>query len=156
MAATQPDINSLLIPLSGQQMIVPQTGLAEVISREPATELEGGAAGWLRGTINWRGQQIPVISVEQLCGRDAPDVTKDSRYVVLYAVERIPGLNYYAVEVTGIPHPMRLHDGNLLKGGSGVPGCKAIAMNVLADGDEAVLLDNRFIEQEISGQLQRL
>ena len=155
MAATQAEINSLIIPLSGQKMVVPQTGLAEVISRSPATELEGGAA-WLRGTINWRGQQIPVVSLEQMCGREAPEITKDSRYVVLYAIERIPGLSYYAVEVSGIPHPLRLHDGNLLKGGSGEAGCKAVAMNVLAEGEEAMLLDNRYIEQEISGQLQRL
>ena len=155
MAATQPEINSLIIPLAGQKMVVPQSGLAEVISREEAKPLEGGAH-WLRGTINWRGQQIPVISLEQLCGRDAAQVSKDSRFIVLYAVERLPGLNYFAVEVSGIPHPLRLHDGNLLKGGSQDSACMAVAMNVLAEGEEAVMLNAPYIEQQISEQLQRL
>jgi chemosensory pili system protein ChpC len=74
----------------------------------------------------------------------------------LYAVERLPGLNYYAVEVSGIPHPLRLHDGNLLKGGSQDSACMAVAMNVLAEGEEAVMLNAPYIEQQISEQLQRL
>ena len=155
MVATNPIINSLIIPLYEQQFIVPQTGLAEVISRE-TPEPVGSAASWLKGMIHWRGQQIPVVSLEELCGRQGSAVTKNSRYVVLYGVEKIPGLNYYAVEVSGIPHPIKLADTNMLKGGTQDRDCELVAFNVLADGNEAVLFNTSLLERRISEQLQRL
>jgi len=155
MVATNTIINSLMVPLHGQQFIVPQTGLAEVISRE-TPEAVGGDAQWLKGMITWRGQQIPVISLEELCGREPGSKSKDSRYVVLYGVEGIPGLSYYAVEVSGIPHPIKLADANMLMGGTRDNDCNIIAFNVLADGEEAVLLDSSMLERRISEQLQRL
>jgi chemosensory pili system protein ChpC len=155
MAASNTIINSLIVPLNEQQFIVPQTGLAEVISRE-TPEAVGGDAQWLKGLITWRGQQIPVISLEELCGREASDKSKDSRFVVLYGVEGIPGLNYYAVEVSGIPHPIKLADANMLMGGAKDKDCSFVAFNVLAEGEEAILLNTSLIERKISEQLQRL
>jgi chemosensory pili system protein ChpC len=155
MAATNPIINSLIVPLHEQQFIVPQTGLAEVISRE-TPEAVGGDVPWLKGMITWRGQQIPVISLEELCGRESGAMTKDSRYVVLYGIEGIPGLSYYAVEVSGIPHPVKLADANMLMGGTQDSDCGIVAFNVLAEGEEAVLLNSAKLEKHISEQLQRL
>jgi len=149
------EINSLLIPIGQQQVIVPQSGLAEVVARESMQPVDSGVL-WLRGMMNWRGEQISVISLELLCGRDAPPLTDDSRLVVLYAIERIPGLKYYALEVTGIPHPVRIGETSLMMGGSQDAGCEAIASNVIADGDEAVFLNSTYIEAQISGVLQRL
>lgn len=144
-----------MVPLHEQQFIVPQTGLAEVISHE-TPEVVGGDSQWLKGMITWRGQQIPVISLEELCGRESGAKSKDSRYVVLYGVEGIPGLSYYAVEVSGIPHPIKLADANMLMGGSKDHDCNIVAFNVLADGEEAILLDSSMLERRISEQLQRL
>lgn len=149
------EINSLLIPVDQQKIVVPQSGLAEVVAREAMQPVESGAP-WLRGMMNWRGEQVSVISLELLCGRDAPPLSKDSRLVVLYAIERIPGLKYYALEVSGIPHPVRLGDANLILGGSMDSGCEAVASNVLAEGEEAVFLNSSYIEAQISGLLQRL
>jgi len=155
MVASNPIINSLMVPLHEQNFIVPQTGLAEVISRE-TPEPVGSDAPWLKGMIHWRGQQIPVVSLEEACGRHGGAVTKNSRYVVLYGVEKIPGLNYYAVEVSGIPHPIELADTNMLKGGAQDKDCELIAFNVLADGNEAVIFNTSLLERKISEQLQRL
>ena len=155
MVASNPIINSLMVPLYEQQFIVPQAGLAEVLARE-TPEPVGSAASWLKGMIHWRGQQIPVVSLEELCGRQGSAVTKNSRYVVLYGVENIPGLNYYAVEVSGIPHPIKLGDSNMRKGGVKDRDCAFVAFNVLADGNEAVIFNTLLLERKISEQLQRL
>ncbi len=154
MAAEQDRINSLLIPITDQQVLVPQTGLVEVIPREMIQPVKG-AEPWLRGMIQWRGQQIPTISLEQMCGRQ-PRASKDSRYVVLYAIEQIPGLQWYAVEVSGIPHPLRLAPEQLVKGGTRDSDCEIVAANVIADGQEAVILDPAAIERRIGEQLARL
>jgi len=155
MVASNPIINSLIVPLCEQQFVIPQTGLAEVIARE-MPETVGSEAQWLKGLINWRGQQIPVVSLEELCGRNGDVASKDSRYVVLYGVEKIPGLNYYAVEVSGIPHPVKLADANILQGGVKDQDCELVAFNVLVDGEEAVILNTALLERKISEQLQRL
>ncbi|RMG56687.1 MAG: chemotaxis protein CheW, partial [Gammaproteobacteria bacterium] len=154
MAAEQERINSLLIPITDQNVLIPQTGLAEVIPREMIQPLKG-VEPWLRGMIQWRGQQIPTISVEEMCGRH-PRASKDSRYVVLYAIEQIPGLQWYALEVSGIPHPLRLTPDQVIKGGTRDADCEIVAANVIADGQEAVILDPSVIERRIGEQLARL
>ncbi|MBD3620445.1 MAG: chemotaxis protein CheW [Chromatiales bacterium] len=155
MADPLQTINSLVVPLNGQNLLLPQSAMAEVLSRQPLRPFEGPVK-WLRGFAEWRGQQIPVVSLETICGRSGGEVTANSRFVVLYAVEGIPGLQFYALEVSGIPHPVKLQAGDLVEGGVKDQDCEVVARNVLADGESCVIPDLQRLEYLIRAQMERL
>jgi chemosensory pili system protein ChpC len=148
-------INSLIVPLNGQNLLLPQSAMAEVVARQPLRPFEGDI-DWLRGFVEWRGQQVPVVSVETICGRSGGEVTTNSRYVVLYGVESIPGLQFYALEVAGIPHPVKLQSPDVIEGGVKDQDCQVVVRNVMADGQPCVIPDLQRLEYMIKGQMERL
>lgn len=156
MAQAPGIINSLLIPLSRQRLLVPQAAVAEVVAPEELRALPGGAP-WLAGVFDWRSEQIPVVSVESMCNSDfADNGQRPSRYVVLYGIEGFAGLAFYAVEAFGIPRSLRIQPEALLRGEVGDFDCDLVASHVLADGDPAFIPETGVIERAIRAQLQRL
>ncbi len=155
MADAAQVINSVLIPLNGQNLVLPQSAMAEVIPHENLEAMDTGV-GWLKGFIDWRGHQIPVISLEGMCDRSGGLPTKQSRFVVVYGLEGIPGLSFYAVEVRGIPHPVKLGASALVVGGVKDKDCLVVACNVVADGEPAIIPDLVSIEHMIRAQLERM
>ena len=56
---------SLLIPMNGRPWLIPNVVVAEVIPlRQP--DRPGHGPEWLLGWINWREQDLPLISYEKL------------------------------------------------------------------------------------------
>ena len=56
---------SLLIPMNGRPWLIPNIVVAEVIPlRQP--DRPGHGPEWLLGWINWREQDLPLISYEKL------------------------------------------------------------------------------------------
>ena len=76
--------------------------------------------------------------------------------MVLYGVEGIPGLEFYAVEVAGIPHPVKLQAGDVIDGGVKDQDCEVVARNVMADGEPCVIPDLQRLEMMIRAQMERL
>lgn len=155
MAEAAQKINSVLIPLNGQNVILPQSAMAEVVPNQGVDGVDTGA-DWLQGFITWRGHQIPLISLEAMCGRSGGPRTLDNRFVVVYGLEGFPGLSFYAFEVRGIPHPMKIGADALMVGGIKDKDCPIVACNIVADGEPAVLLEMSTIELMIRGQLEKM
>ncbi len=155
MAAIPELINSLVIPLNVQNLVLPQAALAELIARQDVRDVPG-TADWLKGFFDWRGQQIPLVSLEAMCGRSGGVPTKDSRFVVIYGLENIPGLAFFALEVQGIPHPVKLSSDNLMVGGVKDQDCAVVAANVIAEGEPGIIPNLARIEQMLRAELQRL
>lgn len=156
MAQAPGMINSLLIPLAAQRLLVPQAAVAEVVAPEALRELPGSAS-WLAGVFDWRSEQIPVVSIEAMCDPERGAAgERPSRYVVLYGVEGFAGLAFYAVEAFGIPRSMRIQPDGLLRGEVGEFDCDLVASHVLAEGDPAFIPETGVIERAIRAQLQRL
>lgn len=147
-------VNSLTVPLAQNTLLLPQAAIAEVVRPEPLRELEH-AADWLRGVFDWRTEQIPLVSLEAMCGVPVGDKAVN-RYVVLYALEQIPGLAYYAVEARGIPRSLRAEARSLQPGEVGSFECDIVQSHVLAAGEPAFIPSLAVIERSIRAQLQRL
>jgi chemosensory pili system protein ChpC len=154
MSANPNIVSSLLIPLAGARMLIPQSGIAEVIRPGRLRELETEAP-WLMGVFEWRAEQVPLVSLEGMCHGSRPR-EEPSRYVVLYGVEHIPGLSFYAIEAQGIPRSLKLEPSMVLDAETGVFDCDVAAQHVVAAGEPAFMPDLSVIERGIRAQLQRM
>lgn len=95
-------VYSLLIPLDGYTLLLPNTAVAEVLSyQRPDAAL--AAPEWLLGMLLWRERRIPMISFEAASGGRPARPHRRSRIVVLNTLSGNPDMPYIAVLTQGIP-----------------------------------------------------
>lgn len=108
MSAEADELYSLLVPLSGDRLIVPRACVAEVV-RFSAPEHEAGAQDWMMGTVSWNGRPLPVVSFEGALGNDMPVATGRTRIVVFYASTGQLKAGYFGVLTQGFPQLVRVN-----------------------------------------------
>lgn len=145
--ASMPDeLPSLLIPMKGRPWLVPNIVVAEVIPlRHP--DRPGHGPEWLLGWLNWRDQDLPLISYEKLNESGSVTIGQEARIAV---VNTISGqARFYAVVVQGIPRLVRVGKGDPVEepGDTG----PAEAMYVQVGGDLAVIPDLDAVERAVAG-----
>jgi len=72
MSEENQEIYSLIIPMRGKTILIPNKALAEIapyIDSEPAPE---DHKPWHLGYLNWRGSRLPVISYEKIYDDNFP------------------------------------------------------------------------------------
>jgi chemosensory pili system protein ChpC len=106
--ATFDEIYCQLIPLRQLRLIVPRTCVAEVI-RYAVLEKPWPAPGWLRGFVPWTTLKVPVISFEELCGRDPGEPGGRTRIAILNAISGKLDTGYYGVLTEGFPQLVRVN-----------------------------------------------
>ncbi|MFN2382492.1 MAG: chemotaxis protein CheW [Guyparkeria sp.] len=53
--------------------------------------------------VNWRGQRVPLVSLEAMNGESAPTIGRRVRCAVLYGTDPERALPYYALLLSGVP-----------------------------------------------------
>lgn len=96
-------INCLLIPLKDEQILLPNTAIAEVVSWQKPDPAQDGPE-WFLGMISWRDYRVPVISFEAAIGGQVAAPTSRSRIVVLNTLNGNKRLPYVGLLSQGIPH----------------------------------------------------
>ena len=103
------EIYSLLVPLAEHRLLVPRANVAEVTGyREPVPY--PGAAPWLRGSFEWEGARIPLLSFEAASGGSVPEVGSRTRVVLFQTLTDALDLTYFGVVTQGFPQLVRVHD----------------------------------------------
>ena len=150
-------LNTLILDIaSGLRVAAPQAMLAEVVPQQTMTPA-GSPDEWLLGFLDWRGEQVPVVDPGVVCGHAAPDAAGIHRYGVLYALEHIVGLSYYAVPLAAIPHPVRVGAEDVLAEEVATPlPCPAVAAMARIEGQSVTIPDFPYLEHLIEQQLARL
>lgn len=99
-------IRSLLVHLTGGQLLMPSSVVAEVISyREPENKRDKPA--WLAGVMKWRGETIPLVSVEKLLGIEPKlENPKEQRIIILNGIYTPQNLPFYAILSKDMPHSL--------------------------------------------------
>lgn len=145
--ASMPDeLPSLLIPMKGRPWLVPNIVVAEVIPlRHP--DRPGHGPEWLLGWLNWRDQDLPLISYEKLNESGPVTIGQEARIAVINTVSG--QARFYAVVVQGIPRLVRVGKGDPVEepGDTG----PAEAMYVQVGGDLAVIPDLDAVERAVAG-----
>ena len=101
------EIYALLVPLSGERLLVPRGCVAEVVGYQPPQEMTG-APPWYLGVITWNGRKVPLVSFEGASGGDVSPPTQRSRVVILNAVSAQVDAGYLAVLSQGFPQLVRV------------------------------------------------
>jgi chemosensory pili system protein ChpC len=102
------EIYCQLIPLRQLRLIVPRTCLAEVI-RYAAPEKPWPGPAWFRGFVSWTTLRVPVMSFEDLAGRDAGEPGGRTRIAIFNAVSGKLDTGYYGVLTEGFPQLVRVN-----------------------------------------------
>ena len=108
MNAETDELYSLLVPLSGDRLIVPRACVVEVV-RFTRPDHEAGAHKWMLGTVTWTGRELPVVSFEGLLGKDVPATTGRTRIVVFYASTGKLKTGYFGILTQGFPQLVRVN-----------------------------------------------
>jgi chemosensory pili system protein ChpC len=108
LKAPADEIYCQLIPLRQMRLLVPRTCVAEVI-RYARPQRSGSEPGWYRGLVPWTTLKVPVISFEELCGREAGEPGGRTRIAVFNAVSGRLEAGYYGVLTEGFPQLVRVN-----------------------------------------------
>ena len=107
LTTVQDSMRTLIIPLQGRNLLLPNVAVAEVVPYVRPREVDG-APDWLLGTLSWRGLNIPLISYDRLQGLDDSAGLGQARIAVLNTVQADSGLKFYALVTAGIPQLKRV------------------------------------------------
>lgn len=108
MNAAADELYSLLVPLSGERLLVPRACVAEVV-RYTKPEQEAGAHNWMLGTVGWNGRELPVVSLEGTLGKDVPAPTGRTRIVIFVASTGQLKTGYFGALTQGFPQLVRVN-----------------------------------------------
>jgi chemosensory pili system protein ChpC len=108
MSAAADELYSLLVPLSGDRLIVPRACVAEVV-RYIEPKQSTGSHPWMLGNVDWNGRPLPVVSYEGALGNDMPVATGRTRIVVFYASTGELRNGFFGVLTQGFPQLVRVN-----------------------------------------------
>ena len=146
MADKIPDeIASLLIPMIGRPMLLPNVSVAEIAPWIEPVKLEDSPE-WLLGEVLWRDSKIPLLSLELMNDTDVEEAYSGYRIAVMNGVGGSDH-KFYAISVQGLPRLVRVDK-------EGVSDDEelsepAFAMNLLVSGERVMVPDLDYIEKQL-------
>lgn len=147
LAADLPaEIPSILLPVTGAELLLPTTAVAEVVPYSaPVADFD--APDWILGSFYWRDQQVPVISYEILNQKKYAGPSFRSRVAVLnntgLDARRLP---FIAIITQGVPRLARVRQDSISERENSLMGPME-KMAVDLDGEEVVLPEVAALEQ---------
>ena len=98
--------------LSELELLVPYALIAEITDvslPEGSIRLGRNEATF----VNWRGQRVPLVSLEAMNGEPVPTIGRRVRCAVLYGTNPERALPYYAVLLSGVPRSEQVLRGQI-------------------------------------------
>lgn len=103
------EIASLLIPLQGQTILLPNVTVAEIVPTSAIQPIQD-APHWYLGNCVWRELTVPVLSIEAINGETVPPVHSRARFAVLNTTGINENLPFIAVLTQGLPRLARVNE----------------------------------------------
>lgn len=103
------EVASLLIPLQGQSILLPNVTVAEIIPPAPVQPIENSPL-WYLGNFQWRELTVPLLSLEALNGEATPGVHGRARFAVLNTTGLHNDLPFIAILTQGLPRLARVSE----------------------------------------------
>ncbi len=141
------ELATLLIPMSGKQLVLPNVTVAEIIPYiEPQPDED--KPDWYLGAFNWRNIDVPLVSFEAINGGAAGSQGKDRRIAVLNGLVDNQRLPFCGIVTEGVPRLMRIMPDEVSTDEGATAGPSELS-NVLVSGEKAAIPNVDFIQQEI-------
>jgi len=127
------------LPLQGVNLLIPYACVAEVVS----LMLRPRDGAYL-GEVEWRGLNVPVVSLERGCDKPIDVPRGRVRLAVLYGLHDPARLPYYAVLLNGVPRTEGITSEQLESMVEG--GCKLLGLGVKQEGQTVFVPDLEGVE----------
>ncbi|GGY82589.1 chemotaxis protein [Cellvibrio zantedeschiae] len=103
------EVASLLIPLQGHTILLPNVTVAEIIPSSPVQAIENSPL-WYLGNFQWRELTVPLLSLEALNGEAVPSIHSRARFAVLNTTGLHDDLPFIAILTQGLPRLARVSE----------------------------------------------
>lgn len=148
MSTTGPAVHCQLLPLQGEQLLLPNTVIAEIIRFGELAPVDG-APPWLLGRIEWRDQVIAVVSFEAACKEAVAETGRRTKIVVLNAPGDNAQLDFFGVVVQGMPQLLRVREDNIAMIEHETDLHPFIRCHVIVGGETAAIPDMDVLEEKL-------
>ncbi len=140
------ELATLLIPVNGKQLVLPNVTVAEIIPyKDPV--LEEDVPSWFLGRFEWRNVMIPLVSFDILNDEPFVGQSSDRRIAVLNSIVEDDRMSFCGIVTEGVPRLMRVTPAEVSSDDEASPGPAELSQ-VLVSGEQAVIPDIDFIQQE--------
>jgi len=153
MKGIKEQVRSLWVPLRDANMLLPNAAVAEVGYYRVPDE-KSDMPEWMLGSISWRGQTLPVISIELLCNYPVPANLVYSRLLIMNSVRPDSILPFYAVVTAGLPRPVLF--GNQLVDEVEACSLQALQCRVFIGREQAVIPDLDYIQGQVEKHWEKV
>ena len=109
---TTNEIYALLVPVHRQRLLLPRTAVREIVRFSEPENIDN-APTWLKGTIEWQGHRLPLISFEGLCGSEVQETNSRTRIAIMTAMNESMPHKAYAMFVEGFPQLIGIKETDL-------------------------------------------
>ncbi len=150
------EVYSLLLPLDGTRLLLPNAIVAEVVGFSQPRPLQGKQPDWLLGEMTWQDKQVPVISFEGMRrgGRPA-ELNPRARVAILNCIMGASDLVSLGVVTEGHPHLVRVDATILTHDDRQEPEADSpVLCRVFIANAEALIPNMEFIEKTLAELLE--
>ena len=147
-------VRCLALPIAGEQILVPNAVVAEVVAADTVSPVSGDP-DWLIGSLTWRGSVLPLVCMEAAVGGTRPEVVARSKIVILKALSASEPLGNFAVLVQGIPHQVLATNHTVTLESQINGGRPFVAAEVQVEGEQAFIPNLDAVEKALMDVVDR-
>lgn len=149
MAKTDPVIRTIMAPIPGRWLLLPNNVVTEVLGYQSLVQYEHGPA-WLMGEMEWNSWQVPVISFAELTNITRRDpASSSSRILVVKSLSEDVSLYYIGILINGLPKLNSLKE-SALEACENTLDSPVIFKEVKVGDKEAIIPDLKALAQTVS------
>ena len=141
------ELATLLIPVNGKQLVLPNVSVAEIISYVEPKQKDDVPA-WYLGTFQWRNIEVPLISFEAINEEPFISQSRNRRIAVLNGLVDKDRLPFCGIVTKGVPRLMRVIPDEVAVDDNATVGSAELS-RVLVSGEGAAIPDVDFIQQQL-------
>lgn len=151
MAELSVNVHSLRIETESGSLVLPNAAVAEIISYRDVSFLDA-QTGWLKGKIEWRGLDVPLVDFDQMLERGQATPDKSYRIAILNTLNGADDLPFIGLIMKSIPHLVQANQANVSLAGEG-DSSELVKCRVFAEGEPAEIPDIDALEEKVRASL---
>ena len=147
-------VRCLALPIAGEQILVPNAVVAEVVAADTVSPVSGDPE-WLLGSLTWRGSVLPLVCMEAAVGGTRLEAGPRSKIVILKSLSASEPLENFAVLVQGIPHQVLATDHTVTLESPINDGRPFVAADLQVEGERAFIPNLDAVEKALMDIVDR-
>jgi chemosensory pili system protein ChpC len=152
-ASAPKELSTLLIPVKGSHLILPNVTIAEIISRVQVAGVDD-VPNWFVGFIQWRKREVPIVLFEAINDQPFAAAQNQQKHIAI-----VNGGNaktpFWGLLTEATPRSIRLTKDQIIASKAVIAG-PAELQRVSANETAAIIPDLNYIEDKIVALMAEL